>query len=366
LRVFLAATSFLPSYGGPAFSVSRLGLALADAGVSVGLWAPDGSAVTSDIMPTAQPLATCLNGSAEEALAHFGLPDVVHDNGVWLPHNHRLARLTCERRIPRVVSARGMLEPWAMLHKRAKKRIAWRLYQRRDLIAAALLHATADAEAAHIEELGLGVPISVIANGVDLPASNELANQVEGKENSHVALFLSRIHPKKGLPMLIEAWKRVQPEGWTLHIAGPDEGGHLAEVQKLIAAACLDHVIRFLGPINGRNRLVAYSSADLFILPTYSENFGIVVAEALAHEVPVITTKATPWLRLEEKHCGWLVEASPDGITDGLKRATSCHSITLKEMGRNGRAMVAENYAWKPIAERFIAAYQSVISKKSA
>ena len=160
--------------------------------------------------------------------------------------------------------------------------------------------------------------------------------------------------------MLIEAWKRVQLEGWSLRIAGPDEGGHLAYVKKLVASAGLDQVIHFIGPVGSDYKEQVYTAAELFILPTYSENFGIVVAEALAHGLPVITTKGTPWHCLEIAQCGWWVEATTEGIAEALKQATSCSSEALASMGAKGHAMVNRSYGWEPIARQFIDTYQGV------
>ena len=130
MKVFLAGTSLRSAYGGPARSVSRLAQALAEARVEVGLWAPDQSSPTTPFLSADSPVQRLI-GTAAEALNWFGKPDVVHDNGMWLPHNHGLAELSSTRNTPRVVSTRGMLEPWAVCHKRLKKRIAWWLYQRR-------------------------------------------------------------------------------------------------------------------------------------------------------------------------------------------------------------------------------------------
>ena len=120
MKVFLAGTSLLPDYGGPAFSVSRLATALAEAGAEVGLWASDQSAAMTPLL-SAKSSVQRLTGTEADALRSFGKVDVLHDNGIWLPHNHRLAELAMKRGIPRVVSTRGMLEPWAMNHKRWKK-----------------------------------------------------------------------------------------------------------------------------------------------------------------------------------------------------------------------------------------------------
>jgi len=304
-----------------------------------------------------------LTGTEAEALHSFGKVDVLHDNGIWLPHNHRLAELAVRRGIPRVVSTRGMLEPWAMNHKRWKKSLAWWVYQRRDLKRARCHHTTAETEARHVERLGLGVPLCVIPNGVDVPpqvARTEGKNEERGGRK--IALFLGRIHPKKGLPMLIEAWARVRPDGWLLQIAGPDEAGHRAQVQNAVSAAGLSEVVFFVGAIEGEEKESAFSDADLFVLPTHSENFGIAVAEALAHGLPVLTTTGAPWSRLPELGCGWWVDVGVDEIAAGLRQATSCDTETLRAMGARGRKWVRAEFGWERIAKEFMATYEGLLS----
>ena len=131
MRVLLTGTSLLPEYGGPAFSVSRLAMALAEAGAEVGLWASDQSAMFTPLLPAGSSVQRII-GTEAEALDRFGETDILHDNGIWLRHNHRLAVFAEKRGIPRVVSTRGMLEPWALNHKGLKKKIAWRLDRPRD------------------------------------------------------------------------------------------------------------------------------------------------------------------------------------------------------------------------------------------
>jgi glycosyltransferase involved in cell wall biosynthesis len=369
VKVFLAVTSLLPSYGGPALSVSRLAGALTELGIEVGLWAADQSAATTPFLRPG-PSVRRLTGTECEALDDLGGADIVHDNGIWLPHNHRLASLASRHDIPRVVSTHGMLEPWAINHKWAKKSVAWWLYQRRDLKRARCHHTTAETEARNVQRLGLGVPVRVIPIGVDLPEIDCRAEGIEDgrrrRSDRKEALFLGRIYPVKGLPMLVEAWARVRPQGWHLQIAGPDEAGHLIAVKNAVLAAGLSEVVSFIGPVSGASKQSILLDADLFVLPTYSESFGMAIAEALAHGLPVLTTTGAPWPMLQKHNCGWWVDATVDGIAEGLRQATSLDSETLQRMGRRGQAFVKAEYRWGRIAKQFIAMYESVLHRANS
>jgi glycosyltransferase involved in cell wall biosynthesis len=366
MKILFTVTSLLPRYGGPAFSVSGLATALAEAGAEVGVWASDQSAAATSLL-RAHSSVQRLAGSEVEAINRFGVPDVIHDNGIWRPHNHRIARLAVRRRVRRVLSTRGMLEPWALDHKRLKKKVAWALFQEKDLASATCHHATAEEEAQNVRNLGLGVPVVVIPNGVNLPqvdtrdASSQSTQRT--KKLQRTALFLSRIHPKKGLPMLIEAWARVRPDGWTLQIAGPDEAGHQKEIERAVAAAGLGNDIVFKGQLQGQLKDAAFSQADIFVLPTHSENFGVVVAEALAHGVPVLTTNRAPWPTLSTLGCGWRVDATVDGIAEGLRLATSLDSERLLEMGAKGRSFVSAEFGWPRIASLMLSTYEDILKE---
>jgi glycosyltransferase involved in cell wall biosynthesis len=366
LKVFVTGTSLLPDYGGPAFSVSRLAVALAEAGAEVGLWASDQSAAVTPLLPARSSVRRIV-GAEAEALDCFGETDVLHDNGIWLPHNHRLAVLAETRDIPRVVSTRGMLEPWALSHKRLKKKLAWWLYQRRDLKHASCHHTTGGAEGLNVQNLGLGVPVVTVPNGVDVPEERPWplgSGVVKAVRRRRTALFLGRIYPIKGLPMLVEAWARVRPGGWLLQIAGPDEAGHQKEVERAVTAAGLDEVVSFIGPVGPEMKKSAFFDADLFVLPTHSESFGMVVAEALAHGLPVLTTTRAPWSILREGGCGWWVDATVDGIADGLRQATRLNSDTLRSMGAKGRALVNAKFSWKHVADLMLLTYEAILTDK--
>jgi glycosyltransferase involved in cell wall biosynthesis len=363
VKIFLAGTSLLPSYGGPAYSVARLAIALGEAGARVGLWTADQSVSRTPLLSVRGKVRLMI-GNASDALTKFGAPDVLHDNGIWLAHNHRLAVLAAQRRVPRLVSTRGMLEPWAFRHKRLKKLLAWQLYQRRDLQQTLLLHATAAQEARSIEAFGLGVPVCIIPNGIDVP-DMEPKKVAEREGAGRTALFLGRIYPVKGLPMLIEAWAQVRPQNWRLRIAGPDEAGHRAEVERAVSVAGLNGMVSFVGPVQGEAKSSAYFNADLFILPSYSESFGMAIAEALAHGLPVLTTKGVPWSGLAVRGCGWSVDPTVEGIAAGLRQAVAQDSATLRDMGVKGRAWVAVDFGWDAVAARFLAAYEQLAASSS-
>ncbi len=349
MKLFLAGAGFDPSFGGPAYSVPRLGAALAGRGVTVGLWAPDGSAPVAPTVPAMAGL-TPLDGTLAEALDRFGRPDVIHDNGIWMPHDHRIARLAHKRGIPRLVSLRGMLEPWAINHRRWKKKLAWALYQGRDLHGAAMLHATAESEAENARALGLKGPFCVIPNGVDLAPS---LPSITTDKPRRVALFVSRVHPKKGLPMLLAAWASLRPQGWELLIAGPDEDGHSGELARQIDKLGLADDVRLLGPVYDAEKAALFARADLFVLPTHSENFGIAIAEALAYRIPVLTTHGAPWELLETEDCGWWVDPTEEAILTGLRAAIALPDSVRREMGQRGAAVVAERFEWGGIAMQF-------------
>jgi glycosyltransferase involved in cell wall biosynthesis len=283
---------------------------------------------------------------------------VIHDNGIWLASNRSSASAARSLGVPFVVSPHGMLEPWALSQRAWGKNLAWRFYQKHDLMSAHLLHATSCQEARHLRAAGLSQPIAVIPNGIELPSYPAKLNDRDGIKT---ALFLSRLHPKKGLLNLVEGWSVVRPKNWRIIIAGPNEGNHRQKIERAIAESKLSDVFTFVGFVDGAAKADLYSRADLFVLPTFSENFGIVVAEALAYGIPVITTKGSPWEVLVEHKCGWWIDIGVEPLIEALRQATSLDAVTLLAMGSRGRKLVEELFSMSNTAGQMVEVYEWIL-----
>ncbi|MDB4142969.1 glycosyltransferase [Akkermansiaceae bacterium] len=366
LHIIHTAPPMGPSYGGPFQSVRRLAQEQVSLGADVEMrmpWGDEASAHRDDWAPVRVsvsgkvllPMLTWSPQYRRELCAQEA--DILHSHGLWQYPSWVSMAWKRRHKKPHVVSPRGMLQPWAWQHKAWKKRPMWNLVERRNLESASLLHATVPEEAEALRDRGLKGPIAIIPNGVDWVAPCAFSQSGEGIQT---ALFLSRIHPSKGLPLLLEAWAKVRPHNWQLHIAGPDEIGHLAELKKQAAALGIANQVRFSGVLRGEDKIMAFQECDLFILPTHSENFGIVVAEALAHGRPVITTHGAPWTLLETNHCGWWVPTTVGGIASALDDATTQSREVMAEMGQRGRELVAERFAWSGIAQQMLDCYHWV------
>ncbi|PIX13998.1 MAG: hypothetical protein COZ74_04170, partial [Flavobacteriaceae bacterium CG_4_8_14_3_um_filter_31_8] len=251
---------------------------------------------------------------------------------------------------------RGMLEPWIMNRNPLKKKLAMFLYQKKDIQKAAALHATCELEYTNIQILGFTNHISIIPNGIDL---SEI-HQVKFDYGTKKIVFLSRLHPKKGIEVLLEAWRLIENNDWILEIAGNGDEEYIETLKK--SARNLVNVF-FVGPQFGEAKWNFLRSADIMVLPTYSENFGIVVAEALAVGVPVITTKGTPWEELNTHNCGWWIDLSIENLQRCLEMAMQQSDTELKSMGERGKKLIKEEYDIKAVSQKVFELYQEILMK---
>jgi glycosyltransferase involved in cell wall biosynthesis len=281
-------------------------------------------------------------------------PDLVHINGIWSPQNWCFQKTAQALGIKVVLTPHGMLEPWILARNPLKKKMALFLYQYKAVAIANYLHATAKMEQDNIQALGFKNPISIIPNGVDLSE----VKKVKTNYGSKKIVFLSRIHPKKGIELLLQAWRDMDTADWTLEIAGNGEAAYIETLTK--SAQDLKNV-QFVGPQFGEAKWDFLRSADVMVLPTYSENFGIVVAEALAVGVPVITTEGAPWEDLNTENCGWWIEIGVEPLKNTLAKALKMESSELQIMGGNGECLVKEKYDIKAVAKNMNELYKKII-----
>ncbi len=319
-------------------------------------------------------------------------PDVVHLHSTWNRYVHAMARWSRERNIPYVISPHGALTPWALRYKWWKKWPALLLYQYSDFRHAAAFHVTVAEEEADVRRLRLRQPVCTAPLGVHVPTATIIDTPF------HDVLSLGRIHPKKNLEALLDAWSLLSPEtrrGWRIIIAGPDDVGHQAvlaqhatklglttrdlttevafgkkqilggeevpaEVFREKLADCTADVV-FTGAVYSGAKDFLYQNSRLFALPSHSENFGVVVLEALAAGTPVIASTGTPWQALPQNHCGWWVDCSPATLADTLTQAMSLSPNAYTQMQDDARQFVRQNYSWQTTAQKLLELYQNTL-----
>ncbi|HZT87635.1 MAG TPA: glycosyltransferase [Stellaceae bacterium] len=368
MRVVHAIAGLDPAYGGPSYSVPSLCRALAGLGAEIellsvgrgGAPAPPERTYRNRTFPqdyTALPILRELrcSGCLKSAMAAAASQaDVVHNHGIWLMPNIAAGRAAARSGKPFVVSTRGMLSPAALAFSRLKKRMFWRLLQGSSVRAARCLHATSEQEYAELRTFGLVNPVAVIPNGVDVPEELPMTRSADER----VVLALGRIHPKKGLDDLLRAWARIEhahPD-WRLRIAGPAEDGHDTVLRRLahrlnLARASIE------GPVYGAAKRAAYEAAELFVLPTRNENFGMAAAEALAAGIPAIVTKRAPWSGLVGEGCGWWIDRGIEPLAASMAAAMALPPVALAAMGANGRRWMSA-FSWERAAADMLDVYR--------
>lgn len=354
-------------YGGPSYSVPSLARAQALAGAMVAITSvaevggPSSNQMHDGYLDirsrwsgSAVPLLSKLRYSKEfrPALVSIGgSVDVVHNHGLWLHPNIIAGRFAQRAAKPLILSPRGMLAPEALAFSRSRKCLFWHFFQRPALRALSCVHVTSLQERDEVRAVGLNGPVALVPNGVDIPVLP--TRRPSSPDGCREVLFLGRLHPKKSVDMLIEAWAGVSPDtraGWRLRIVGPSEGGYGEELSRLTRRLKLSDV-SFERPIWGAERTLAYLRADLFVLPTRNENFGLTIAEALAAGTPVITTRGAPWAGLREQRCGWWLEYGINPLKSTLETALKMSRHELQSMGSRGRAWIAGAFSWEAAAK---------------
>jgi glycosyltransferase involved in cell wall biosynthesis len=291
--------------------------------------------------------------------------EVVHMHGLWQIHTRRGARIARAARVPYLVAVHGMADPWALRHKRWKKRVYLALVEAKNLRRAACLHALSRPEIVHLRGIAPWTPIAFVPNGVDLaPFDNLPPRSVFEAEHPEIVgkfvlLFFGRAHVKKGLDLLAEAMGRIAPDHPEIHlvIAGNDDGAW-APFRDRMADHGLANRLTYLGHVTAERARPVWGAADAFVLPSYSEGFSMAVLEALACRLPCLITTACHFPELDAAGGGIEVTPDVDAVSQGLRELVERSPAERAQLGRAGRQLVEKSYIWDRQAECLASIYE--------
>ena len=298
-----------------------------------------------------------------------GKYDIVHLHCLWQLHKYAVAAR--KAKVPIVWSTHGMTAPWAMRHKWLKKKIAWWMFQRRDLESAAVIHCTTEQENKWNEALGFK-NCFVAPLGTQELQLTQFQSPTPTHNSNYTLLFVGRIHPVKGLINLIRAWHILHEStcsawlDWKLRIVGPDEANHLSCLKSEVRSLGLEDSVEFVGPKFGEELSREYDACDCLVLPSFTENFGATVVDAMAHGKPVITSTFAPWREVAERGCGWWVSNEPESLARAIGEMMGLRDEERAAMGAKGLGLVAEKYSWPAVAETVLNAYHSILKGKES
>ena len=287
--------------------------------------------------------------------------DVVIVHSMWTPPVLRACHAALRAGTPLVRVPHGCLNPAALRHSAWKKALVSPL-ERHYMRRAACILVTTETEKAAVERWVSGVRrIEAVGMGIDdllmpdIPDIPELPPK-RTDEGPKTFLFVGRLHPLKGLDLLLA----VLPAGAFLRVIAPDDGQQ-ARYERLARQLGVADRVTFLGVKTGTEKTREMREADALVLPTHSENFGFAVAEALVVGTPAITTKGAPWEGLETHGCGWWTDVNVASLRAALADCASRSRAELAEMGARGRAWMLSDFTWRSCAERVQGAMKGVI-----
>lgn len=286
-------------------------------------------------------------------------PDIVHFNCCWMPQIAMVIHWTHSWRGPSspytLLTPHGMLEPWIVQRNYWTRKLpAICLYQRKALREVDCIVATAEEEREHLLQLGWNRNVAIVKNGIctaGICAKQEWTNR-------HRMLFMSRLHPKKGLEMLFQAMRELQRHGiaLSLTVAGEGEPEYVSQLKAQAPSG-----VSFVGAVYGSEKWRLIEETDIVVLPSYSENYGLIIAEALATATPVIATTGAPWSSVEKFHAGWWVSPTVEGLCDALKAFADTSPEEMKELGACARRLAIEECDISQTAQDLFHIYQQFV-----
>ena len=373
-------------FGGPVTVAKHTGRVLYDLGHDVSYWAasaaqdraklPSGSRV--HVYDVNWPRHWRRSSDLTRALS-VAVPntDILQIHSVWMHTSYTAARIACAADVPYIIRPAGTLQPWAIQTgpvKRLKKTAYLHLVAKSVMARSACVQAASTQEAEQVKSLGHTGPVTVVPNGVNV---EEFAREEPGAAEDHwpdlrdklVLAFMSRLSPEKGLDMLIPVWADLVRSGMgrdaVLVLAGPDHRGYQKVVEAMVESYGLQKYVVLPGMLQGARKLALLRRADAFVLPSYSENFGIVVAEALACGTPVITTTRTPWEQLPQVDAGRWVPPTRAAIRGAMCELLSMSESQRRQMGARGAALIREQYTWDLAARKLLTVCECILQGKS-
>ncbi|MDD3265790.1 MAG: glycosyltransferase [Burkholderiales bacterium] len=292
--------------------------------------------------------------------AKAGKIDLIHNHGLWMMPNVYAGKIAKKYGLPLITSPHGTFAKEAWESGSKIKKIFWPLLQKPALEPTSCFHATSLLEYEDIRRMGYKQAIAIIPSGMDIPTIESI---VSNTNNMKTLLFLGRIHPIKGLDLLLKAWHNVQNKfvDWQLKIVGPDNYGYLDELKKMASELNLKRVI-FQDAVYGDEKILEYVTSNIYVLSSYSENFAISVAEALALGIPCIVTRGAPWEELNSYNAGAWVDTNVESLTNGMDIMMSKSSEELRLLGQNGVKLIEQNYSWKVVRDKMNQMYDWVVN----
>jgi glycosyltransferase involved in cell wall biosynthesis len=313
------------------------------------------------------PPRITLRGPETDLEAVVRSAEVVHMHGLWQAQTRRGVRAARAAGVPYLIAAHGMTEPWAMRHKAWKKKLYTALVEGKNLRRASCLHALSRPEIGHLRTIAPGTPVCFVPNGVDLapledlPPRSALEEEFPELAGKFLLLFFGRLHAKKGLDLLAQAWAALHPDHPDLHLllAGKDDGA-LAPLLRQLSESGLSSRVTWLGHVAGARARQVWGAADAFVLPSYSEGFSMAILEALACRLPVLITTTCHFTELAAAGGGIVVEPTVESLTQGLRDLLDRSDSERTELGRLGRNLVEREYTWEKQGKRLANVYRWV------
>lgn len=375
-------------YGGPSKTVINLAKALNSHGVIVDIVTTNANGAESLDIPLQQWLTE--SGSRIQYFPYVSLGeykwsstlaswlfrhvqdyDLVQSNAIFSLPNAP-AHWACQwKKVPYIMTPRGMLEPWALSYKAWKKRLYYALFERPALNQVSAIQALASSEANNISALKLKSPIVIVPNGIH---DSDFQNQTKPKifyqkfphlRNKKLILFLGRIDPKKGLDILAQAFKLIFPHFPEAHlvVAGPDNIGFLPKAQNFfLEAGCLN-AVTFTGMLTGDLKYAALAAASLYVAPSYSEGFSMSILEGMASGLPCVITTGCNFPEAAEARAAYVVEPTADHVSHALIQCLQ-DPEAAQSLGYRARHFVCKNYTWDRIATLLIEVYTAILNQE--